>query len=253
MPEEKSPPPEDPRDRFRRLLDEAEKTEDEIVSPAEEDQPQHQPPKDDYPSTYLDLVGSESSEPEVTRAMLAQQRYQQSLRDEDKATEPQEEITMPPPPSLGTTPQVSPPALDTQGMPLPRRVDEIDLGATQVSDIALETVARQRASTPPPVVPPPPPPKPRTPQLNVDNVERSLGCILRMALLGAFIMVVLGLIAGTAGLYVYWQIANDLPDPSDLRARISQFETTRILDRNGNVLYEILDPNAGRRRWLGEC
>ena len=32
--------------------------------------------------------------------------------------------------------------------------------------------------------------------------------------------------------------------------RAAQFETTRILDRNGNVLYEILDPNAGRRTFV---
>jgi hypothetical protein len=31
----------------------------------------------------------------------------------------------------------------------------------------------------------------------------------------------------------------------DLRNRTSQFQTTRILDRNGQPLYEILDPNAG--------
>jgi penicillin-binding protein 1C len=36
----------------------------------------------------------------------------------------------------------------------------------------------------------------------------------------------------------------------DLRSRTSQFETTRILDRNGNPLYEILDPNAGRRTYV---
>jgi penicillin-binding protein 1C len=36
----------------------------------------------------------------------------------------------------------------------------------------------------------------------------------------------------------------------DLRDRASQFETTRILDRNGQVLYEILDPSAGRRNYI---
>ncbi len=37
---------------------------------------------------------------------------------------------------------------------------------------------------------------------------------------------------------------------SDLKDRASQFETTRILDRNGQVLYEILDPSAGRRTYI---
>jgi len=36
----------------------------------------------------------------------------------------------------------------------------------------------------------------------------------------------------------------------DLRDYASQFETTRIYDRNGNLIYEILDPNAGRRTYV---
>ena len=42
----------------------------------------------------------------------------------------------------------------------------------------------------------------------------------------------------------YW------PDVGELYQRTSQFETTRILDRNGDLLYEILDPNAGRRSYV---
>ena len=48
----------------------------------------------------------------------------------------------------------------------------------------------------------------------------------------------------------YFSIARTLPDVAELRQKASQFETTRILDRNGNVLYEILDPNAGRRTYV---
>jgi len=50
--------------------------------------------------------------------------------------------------------------------------------------------------------------------------------------------------------YQYYQIAATLPTISDLQQRASQFETTRILDRNGNLLYEILDPKAGRRTYV---
>jgi len=35
-----------------------------------------------------------------------------------------------------------------------------------------------------------------------------------------------------------------------LRERASHFETTRILDSEGHILYEILDPNAGRRTYI---
>ncbi|HXQ33035.1 MAG TPA: transglycosylase domain-containing protein, partial [Anaerolineales bacterium] len=47
-----------------------------------------------------------------------------------------------------------------------------------------------------------------------------------------------------------YSIARTLPSVEDLQNRASQFETTRILDRNGNLLYEILDPNAGRRTYV---
>ena len=53
-----------------------------------------------------------------------------------------------------------------------------------------------------------------------------------------------------AGIYEYYSIAAGLPSVSDLQQRASQFETTRILDRNGDVLYEILDPQAGRRTYV---
>ncbi len=50
--------------------------------------------------------------------------------------------------------------------------------------------------------------------------------------------------AGTMGLYAYF--ARDLPDPGDL-ARRQVFQTARILDRNGQLLEEITDPEGGRR------
>jgi penicillin-binding protein 1C len=71
-----------------------------------------------------------------------------------------------------------------------------------------------------------------------------------MAVLGLFVVVGIGLALGSFALYEYYQIAASLPSVDDLRDNVSQFETTRILDRNGNVLYEILDPNAGRRTYV---
>ena len=272
MTEEKPAQPEDPRDRFRRLLDEAEKIEQEASvedSQPEERQEELDPlvpqPRADYPSTYLDLVGQDP-EPEAPQdEELVDQTHaedvisaesdqsEEALDDDliDGSTLLLDEVTTPPPPSLGTTPQAAPPALDTQGMPLPRRVDEIDMGATRVTPSAYEyeKPAQTPAATPP-VIPPPPPKKRATRKFQVEQLERGLGCLLRMSLLGAFIFVVLAVIAASIGFYVYWQIANDLPDPSDLRDRVSQFETTRILDRNNNLLYEILDPTGGRRTYI---
>lgn len=51
-------------------------------------------------------------------------------------------------------------------------------------------------------------------------------------------------------LFVYMRIASTLPSVDDLAAHASQFETTQILDREGNLLYEIIDPNAGRREYI---
>ncbi len=50
--------------------------------------------------------------------------------------------------------------------------------------------------------------------------------------------------------YQYFAIARTLPDISDIRSHAAQFETMRILDRNGNELYEIMDPQAGKRTYV---
>jgi penicillin-binding protein 1C len=80
--------------------------------------------------------------------------------------------------------------------------------------------------------------------------QRGLGCLLRVAIIGLFLTVALALFGISALLFQYYRIASTLPSVDDLRQRAAQFETTRILDRNGNVLYEILDPNAGRRTYV---
>lgn len=140
------------------------------------------------------------------------------------------------PPELGKTPPKAPPALDVHGLPLPRRVDEIDVDATRVTPAAY--TVRQAAPPAKPMVAAPP--KPR----------RNWGCMARALVVALFFGVCLLLIGGTVGLYQYYSIAATLPSVNDLRQRASQFETTRIFDRNGNLLYEILDPNAGRRTYV---
>ncbi len=65
-----------------------------------------------------------------------------------------------------------------------------------------------------------------------------------------FILVIAGLSLLSLGVYEYYSITSSLPSVSDLQQHIPQFETTRILDRNGDLLYEILDPNAGLRTYV---
>jgi penicillin-binding protein 1C len=75
-------------------------------------------------------------------------------------------------------------------------------------------------------------------------------CLFRTLLTGIFFATALVFIAAGYMLYEYFQIASTLPSVDDLRDRTAQFETTRIYDRNGQLLYEILDPNAGRRTYV---
>ncbi len=50
-----------------------------------------------------------------------------------------------------------------------------------------------------------------------------------------------------SGVITYAWIASQLPPADELRLRSHQFATTQILDRDGNLLWEIIDPSGGRR------
>jgi penicillin-binding protein 1C len=143
-----------------------------------------------------------------------------------------------------TSSAVHHPAIDENGMPLPRRVEEIDMGATRVTPSAFEytpgprvrrPASSRRVSTS------------RSQSLNWGQVAT---CLLQGSIIAIFVIVAIGLVLAAVGIYEYYSIASGLPSVSDLQQRASQFETTRILDRNGNVLYEILDPQAGRRTYI---
>jgi len=138
----------------------------------------------------------------------------------------------------GTTPILVRPALDKDNMPLPRRVDEIDMDGTRVTPAAYEPATNRRAVG-------------SSPSFNFKKIWRgNMGCFLRALIVSVFAMLVIGVCSGSYLLYRYYLIASTLPEIGDLRERASQFETTRILDRNGQPLYEILDPTAGRRTYI---
>jgi len=136
------------------------------------------------------------------------------------------------------------PAVDENGMPLPSRVDEIDMGATSVSRAAYEhtpgPTARQRGTTRR---------KPSMPRRRSFDRSKTGSCLLRGMIISIFTGVALGLLLVAIGIYEYYSIAGSLPSVADLQQRAAQFETTHILDRNGDILYEISDPNAGRRTY----
>lgn len=125
---------------------------------------------------------------------------------------------------------------------LPHRVDERDMDATRVAPAAFQPVSQPR----------PPQKKNRKNREGAFAQFRQLnwGCFLRAVILFIFGVIVLGIIGSSYAIYQYNVIASTLPEVGDLRARASQFETTRILDSEGHILYEILDPNAGRRTYI---
>lgn len=175
-----------------------------------------------------------------------QDKFRRLLNSEDETrAEPPSQPARPPAKPL---PQASYPALDKDNMPLPRRVTETDMDGTRVTPAAFETKTA---------------PHRRTSHTGSDS-QMSLGRlrisgprsskwrsqILLALVILAFIFVVIGLCLGSLALYEYYSIASALPSIADLQQRTSQFETARILDRNGSLLYELVDPNAGRRTYV---
>ncbi len=137
----------------------------------------------------------------------------------------------------GRSQRPSPPPLYPEpNFPPVEPVEAVDLNATRVTPAALQsTTGRRRPG--------------RIPTHASTKPARrgGWGCLARGLVISLFALVVVGILGAIAAVAAYFSIAADLPTVEDLRARSSQFETTRILDRNGNNLYEILDPNAGRR------
>jgi penicillin-binding protein 1C len=144
----------------------------------------------------------------------------------------------PPPPALGETEKRFVP-VDADGMPLPQRVTETDLGATRVSQAAVTPTPRPRRSSLAP-----------EPARQARSWFGRTSCFVRLLLLFLFGGLLVTIAAASFGLIQYYAIAEELPDVSELQNNQSEFETTVILDGNGNLLYEILDPNAGRRTYV---
>ncbi len=190
-----------------------------------------------------------------------------SSEDPTKPSEPQKpssgEPTQPHNPTLNPQPN-TPPKLppvsprvsrDSSNMPLPRRVPEHDPHSTRANprssldqrwdpEAALKAQATIPNRAAPTVASPaaaagqPPPHSPARTffkfVFNVALVLFAIGAIAAVAV-------------STYAVYEYWRIAQTLPDPSDLKDRASQFQSTFIYDSSGQLLYELNDPNKGRR------
>ena len=252
---------ENSRDKFRRIIDESEQIKkdlenSDVVDESADDQ------KKDIQSDNADQVEYRhpTGEPAQTGGWYAEgfdididipSHVSDAPIDSNKSQFHWESLEdTPPPPALGSTPHREPPAIGTHGMPLPRRVNQVDVGATRLSRTFYQQQTPQIRSTP--IKSPQPAKKKPRRKLKMDppDLNKSMGCALRMTILGLFGIVVLAVIIGSVGVIAYYSIARDLPSVEDLKEHASQFETTRIYDRNGNQLYEILDPTAGRRTYV---
>ncbi|MBE0687988.1 MAG: transglycosylase domain-containing protein, partial [Anaerolineaceae bacterium] len=177
----------------------------------------------------------------------------------------EEEIEKTPPrpirsytPPTNHTAVIPPPPGATQPI-LPNRINVNDTQATRVSPAAfrntqqnqatLQPSSLQTASTKPIKNKKEKPPKPPKSSKRGD-FQQAWGCFIRMVLIGLFIVIFIVIAGGSFGVYQYYRIAQALPPVEELREKAAKFETTRILDREGNTIYEIIDPNAGRRTYV---
>jgi penicillin-binding protein 1C len=135
-------------------------------------------------------------------------------------------------------PFTTPPLALDEDTPLPQHVPERDLEATQVSPSAY---AGPPATTPHLM---------EAEKSRPSSVDGCIGCFLRMGILALFFLVAVIIGVISFGVYQYYALAASLPPIDDLRDHAAQFETGYILDREGNLLYEILDPQAGRRTYV---
>ncbi|PKN86139.1 MAG: hypothetical protein CVU46_08735 [Chloroflexi bacterium HGW-Chloroflexi-8] len=138
---------------------------------------------------------------------------------------------------------------------LPRQVNQFDTQATKVSPAAYQNRSTNQNQVTRPNIATPSVKSPRASKKKTSGYENNekiggWGCLIRSIITILFLIVLVFLVAGSFGVYQYFRIASGLPSVDNLEARAANFETTRILDRNGNVIYEILDPNAGRRTYV---
>ena len=130
---------------------------------------------------------------------------------------------------------------------LPHRVEETDMNATQVTEAAFTTPSKSKTT--------PKPPSSRdfrSASRGRKNARRpKFWTCLIQTIVGLLFLGIVGVIAvGSLVVYQYFRISATLPSVEELQAKASQFETTRIFDRTGKLIYEIIDPNAGRRSYV---
>lgn len=119
------------------------------------------------------------------------------------------------------------------------------------------SVSHVRASgdVPPPQRPgyrsPDQPPPPRSSAPPPAEKKRQWGFLLLKVGFGAVaLVVILFFVAVAASVVGYVAIANQLPSPTELQTRRTAFVSSKIYDRGRGLLYEVMDPEGGRRTYV---
>ena len=180
-------------------------------------------------------------------------------------------VTPPPKPKTSSAAPTQPITAEPQQPPPSTRPLERDMEATevrprsafpgqqsQVSSAEAKTTIyppsnRPVGSVPPARRPVPPPPQNVSvpPPIPYAGSSRDWGgCITRLILFTLIAGVVFVMLSIAGGAIGYTIIARTLPSPSELGSRVSTFETVRIFDREGNLLYSQADPETGNRLYV---
>ncbi len=157
----------------------------------------------------------------------------------------------------GSRPTRKPQSDDVETAELPGEIGEPTIRAERVPTGATPT-ARMPRTVPPPLRPgyvapgrkPPGSQRPgsgKRPRRPRQPWQRRLASAL-FAIVAVVVLVFFLAASGSVVAYVY--IASQLPSPSELRTRANPFVSSKILDREGNLLYEVTDPQGGRRTWV---
>jgi len=254
--------------RFRQILESSEKT-------SEEGHPSIQDDTGETETGEIRLANKENKD-EISEQHLEAVNKDDVINnnEETQAGNSQKEIpiekdqSLPPPSGSVQIPitnmhngfqQKLPPVIDEYGMPIPGRVNRIARQPELVKPSPITSQQTRLENISNRVVKKSSPDKAtktlkRGPYYQIKqkhrtliNREEGIGCLVRMVILALLAGIIILLASGSIIVYEYYKIAATLPSVADLQQKASTFETTRIYDRNGNLLYEILDPNAGRR------
>lgn len=171
------------------------------------------------------------------------------VRRQDKPRHRPGQETEPPPPTRPVTARPTPPSEQpTQLPPDPPARAGAPVRRPAAAPLLPRRAPQPQQAPPARVVVPAPPQPPAIPK---PKTRRRWGqTLLRLLLIGLLLLFIggsLGIVALAAG---YISIARQLPPPSELRGAASTFETARIYDRAGNLLYSLADPNAGNRTYV---